>query len=72
MKAFDADKFIAWVESQSKTGKWVQRFEGDNGNSEAYDFAEKLRAMIGNSGVATVVASSNKVTVTLSKVEAAH
>lgn len=67
MREFNADKFIAWVESQSKKGTWVQRFEGDNGIKEAYEYADKLRSMIGDSGVATVISESNKVTVQLVK-----
>lgn len=68
-KAFNADKFITWIESQSSKGIWVQRFEGEKGIEEAYEYANNLRNMIGKSGVATVVSESNKVTVKLVKAE---
>ena len=70
MVKFNADKFVEWVESNSKNGKWIQEFKDDP--AEAYNYATKLRAMIGDSGVATVVASGTRVTVTLVKEAIAH
>lgn len=68
MATFNPDKFVAWVELESKgTGIWTQRFEGDNGHTEAYEYANNLRALIGKSGIATVEAGSNKVVITLAK-----
>ncbi len=68
MAVFNPDKFVAWVDMESKgTGVWTQRFDGDNGIAEAYEYASNLRALIGKSGIATVEACSNKVVITLAK-----